>query len=530
MVPIFALEDLSGGTEFLATDIGDHPFPRARLSVFKVPTFKFSLENMSETGNHPQGNADGKAGETSVDKQGDSQDAQDAISKAKRLEAQREKHEEKRRRWKADKKDQHDKKKKEQESLQQQLEQLRKQDESESRRTEEQKITKDIVMIDDDLKAMENDSENFMDFEYDDPNIPRPSIEAPTDHDDQDSDPAAIPFQAGSDTSELFPGAPCVTVAKKCMRGYRDEAPMYLNRYGPRRCGWFVFSTTLLLPDGVEEKDLVNVSEKMDRILDYPRRQGEPKPRLGDVQGYLNIVWDYGKLEGNPLEAAELLNPRKVKQTDIYPTEKERRHNKLDKYPQVKIQLQFKKTWKTDSVEKATSWELGSAFRQLYRKEQIKAEDEVYRMALNQAERFLRWYQSIKPDDFDKDGVYKRSPSREPTTVPLNRTATTTTSVTPSPSPKTTQVPKSSQTHLPTPPPDEKTPTPPRDAKAGNKPQTDQDSTKGKKKMSREKFKEIILKAYKDAENITGEMTEDQNDEWEVYFDAYAGRKGYPQK
>ncbi|KAK5246958.1 hypothetical protein LTR99_010963 [Exophiala xenobiotica] len=474
---------------------------------------------MSETGNHPQGNADGKAAETNADKQGDSYDAQDAISKAKRLEAQREKHEEKRKRWKADKKDQHDKKKKEQESLQQQLEQLRKQDETESRRTEEQKITKDIVMIDADLKAMENDSENFMDFEYDDPNIPRASIEIPTDDDDQDSDPAAIPFQAGSDTSELFPGAPCETVAKKCTRGYRDEAPTYLNRYGPRRCGWFVFSTTLLLPDGVEEKDLVNVSEKMDRILDYPRRQGEPKPRLGDVQGYLNIVWDYGKLEGNPLEAAELLNPRKVKQTDIYPTEKERRHNKLDKYPQVKIHLQFKKNWKTDSGEKATSWELGSAFRQLYRKEQIKAEDEVYRMALNQADRFLRWYQSIKPDDFDENGVYKRSPSREPTTVPLTRTRTTTTSMSPTPPLGTTQVPKPGQTQLPTPPLDEK---------AGNKTQTDQDSTKGKKKMTREKFKAIILKAYKDAENITGEMTEDQNDEWEVYFDAYASRKGYP--
>ena len=51
---------------------------------------------MSETGNHPKGNADGKAAETNADKQGDSYDAQDAISKAKRLEAQREKHEEKR--------------------------------------------------------------------------------------------------------------------------------------------------------------------------------------------------------------------------------------------------------------------------------------------------------------------------------------------------------------------------------------------------------------------------------------------------
>ncbi|KAJ9493564.1 hypothetical protein H2202_010959 [Exophiala xenobiotica] len=475
---------------------------------------------MSETASDPKGNVDGKAGETSGGKQGDSQAAQDAKSRAKKIETQKEKHQQKRsnvKRWKVDKKDQHDKKKKEQDSLQQKLEQLRKQDESESRRTEEQKITNDINMIDADLKAMEDDSESFMDFEYKDPNIPRPSIEAPTD-DDHDSDPAAIPFQAGSDTSELFPGAPCVTVAKKCMTGHRDEAPMYLNRYGPRRCGWFVFSTTMLLPDGADEKGLVNVSEKMDRILDRPRRQGEPKPRLGDVQGYLNLVWDYGKLEGDPLEAAELLNPRRVKQTDIYPTEKERRHKKLDKYPQVKIQLQFKKSWKTDSIEKATSWELGSAFRQLYRKEQIKAEEEVYRMALNQAERFLRWYQSIKPDDFDDKGVYKRSPSREPTTIPLNRTTTTTTSVSPTPSPATSQVPKAGQTHLPTPPPD---------GKAGNKPQTDQDSTKGKRKMSRDRFKEIILSAYKDAENITGEMTEDQNDEWEVYFDAYAGRKGY---
>ncbi|KAJ9493559.1 hypothetical protein LTR99_011179 [Exophiala xenobiotica] len=491
---------------------------------------------MSDSRSDPKGNAEGKAGETSAGKQEDSQaaqDAQDAISRAKRIETQRGKHQERRnemKKWKVDKKDQHDRKKKQQESLQQQLEQLLKQDESESRRTEEQKINKDIDMIDTDLKAMENDSENFMDFEYGDANIPRPSIEASTEDDDQDSDPAAIPFQAGSDTSELFPGAPCVTVAKKCMRGNRDESPTYLNRYGPRKCGWFVFSTTLLLPDGAEEKDLVNVSEKMDRILDYPRRQGEPKPRLGDVQGFLNIVWDYGKLEGDPLEAAELLNPRKVKQTDKYPTEKERRHNKLDKYPQVKIQLQFKKNWKTDSVEKATSWELGSAFRQLYRKEQIKAEDEVYRMALKQAERFLHWYQSIKPDDFDEKGVYKRSPSREPTTVPLNRTRTTTTSVSPTPPPETTQAPKPGQTQLPTPPPDEKTPTPPPDGKVGNKPQIDQDSTKGKKKMTRERFEKIILKAYKDAENITGEMTEDQNDEWEVYFDAYASRKGYPPK
>ncbi|KIV84206.1 hypothetical protein PV11_06173 [Exophiala sideris] len=84
---------------------------------------------------------------------------------------------------------------------------LRKQDKSESHGTEEQKLSKDIDMVDADFKAMENDSQNYMDFEYDGRDIPRQSIEATTDDDDAGKRSGCNSYQVAATPSEVFPGA-----------------------------------------------------------------------------------------------------------------------------------------------------------------------------------------------------------------------------------------------------------------------------------------------------------------------------------
>ncbi|KAL6240405.1 hypothetical protein RBB50_012687 [Rhinocladiella similis] len=369
-------------------------------------------------------------------------------------------------------------------------------------------VEQSLKAIDREIEMIEDDETSYLP----DPDTPMPTVEGEADQTeeegDDEKDPEVVPIQGG-ESSELFPGAPRVSVARMCKHGDKDGSPTYLNRYGPRRCGWFVFSSTLALAEGSTEKDLINISDKFNRILDHPRRQGEAKPRIGDVTGKLNLAFDCRGLEYDPLQAVELLNPQTVKKSNLYKTESERRAHKteLDKYPSVKIQLAFNETWGKPS------WELSSAFRQLYRKNQIGAEEEIYQFARKRASAFLKWYESNKPQGFER---YKRSMSRDPTAEPLRKQPDTSSS--PPPTTEATQSRKPENKQLPTPPPDQE---------GGKETEKTQLPSKGKQKLSPEKFKETVLKAYRQAEGIKGEMTGEQEEAWDVYYDVYSQKRGY---
>jgi hypothetical protein len=360
-----------------------------------------------------------------------------------------------------------------------------------------------------------------------------------------DQEPELLVAEAG--TSELFPGAPCESVAKGCKKGNDDPAPRYINRYGPRHAGWLVWSTELVLPKNSSKTaaDLQNVSEKFQRVLDYPREQGEQKIRSSSVLGLYNVVWDCPGLEGDPEKAVELLNPAKVKKANKYNTAQARRkflaqpNNKLDKYPTTHANVKFSDPIQTlckdirnvKDPNTTTRFELGSIYRGLYRKDEIRAEYKVYNAAVHQAKKFLQWYQSVRPDDFDEQGRY-RSASRDPTLQPL--------SVSPTPQSPTseegsagstavekTPAPASAKDSAPTPQPaKEKTPTPQPGQKDAPSSQANQAA---EEKLSREEFREVVLEAYMMHHNIASEdkMSPKQRARFNVYFDTTAKLEGY---
>ncbi|ETN45841.1 uncharacterized protein HMPREF1541_00022 [Cyphellophora europaea CBS 101466] len=111
------------------------------------------------------------------------------------------------------------------------------------------------------------------------------------------------------------------------------------------------------------------------------------------------------------MEAAELLNPKKVKQADRLTTSKARREwlnekdkrgrkiNHLDKYPITHVDVKFQKRinevmkrLRGQKEDVLSNWEVSLEYRSLYRKDQIKAEAHVYEAAQNQAKRFTEWY------------------------------------------------------------------------------------------------------------------------------------------
>ena len=253
--------------------------------------------------------------------------------------------------------------------------------------------------------------------------------EANKKEDDYDSEPT--PLQADTGSAELFPGVPCTTVAKRCKKGDDDPAPLFLNRYGPRAVGWFVWRTTPANLDGRSIDDLQNVSEKFHRVLDQPVKQGTPRYRASDVFGIMNIVWDCEGFQERPMEAAELLNPDRVKRADELTTAKARRdwlkekENRLDKYPTTHVDVKFHKRindvtgrLKDAGVDVFSNWETGSQYKSLYRKAQIEVERRVYQAAKRQAERFTQWYETRLPEQYAE---YRRSLSREPTVQPFKR-------------------------------------------------------------------------------------------------------------
>lgn len=258
-----------------------------------------------------------------------------------------------------------------------------------------------------------------------DPTPTRGTEEADVDMLDSDAEPELL--QVDSAGLGLFPNAPGITVAKRC-KGDKDSSPMYLNRYGPRQYGWFVWSTEA--QGTVDVDKLQDVADKYARVLDYPRRRSAARVGASDVSGIINMVWDCPGLEDDPLKAAELLNPNEVKNAGKLSTTKSRQEwlkqpgNKLQRYPPTYVEVKYSQDMKSHlpghEASLTTRWELGSQYKALYRRSgQIETEMKVYKSALSQAHRFLNWYKTQSPENF-KDGVYVGSKSREPTLQPFD--------------------------------------------------------------------------------------------------------------
>ena len=159
------------------------------------------------------------------------------------------------------------------------------------------------------------------------------------------------------------------------------------------------------------------------------------------------------------MEAAELLNPDKVKNADELRTSRERRDwlkkkkgNYLDKYPITHVDVKFHQSINTtvrrlkDKGENVhNNWEVCSQYKSLYRKDQIKAERRIYEAAQNQAKRFTEWYERQHPHEFAE---YQRSLSRDPTVQPFKRSKESASPAYPnkSPEPKVKKEPDSSET------------------------------------------------------------------------------------
>lgn len=358
---------------------------------------------------------------------------------------------------------------------------------------------------------------------------------------DDDSEPQLLQEDTGP--SELFPGVPCVTVAKRCKKGNDDPAPLFLNRYGPRAKGWFVWTTTPQLSPGTSVEDLQNVSERFHRVIDYPRQQGTPKYRAANVHGILNIVWDCEGLDHSPEDAVELLNPANVKRADELPTSKARRDwlkgraNRLEKYPITHIDVKFhqnitgvtQRPVAKDDGDLYDNWELGSQYKALYRKDQIKAEWRVYEAAKLQAKRFLEWFEQRHPTEFNE---YRRSQSRDPTVQPFKSASPEvgdSTKTTPSPGNAPVEHGKRTSSEEP----------PPVQTSSGRVPSAAKGldtETEGQEEvaltsaaLSKDELKEVVLEGYCAAHDIQNAeaMTAKQKMKFDIYFEVYAKNKGY---
>jgi hypothetical protein len=371
---------------------------------------------------------------------------------------------------------------------------------------------------------------------------------AMTESTDVSDDSEPIPLQADSGSGEIFPGVPCTTVARRCKKGDEDPAPLFLNRYGPRAKGWFVWSTTPALVEGQKIEDLQNVSERFHRVLDFPREQGKPRYRASNVHGILNIVWDCENLQDDPLEAAELLNPEKVKRAAKLTTFKARRdwlqkeEHSLAKYPTTHMDVKFhqKINGATNNPaakhqgELFASWEVASQYKALYRKDQIKAEWRVYEAARQQAIRFNDWYAKALPEQFSE---YRRSLSRDPTVQPFKRSEH---SASPAYGNETTTEKKKQDVMSPEP---KYVPRP--DAVKANKStslaastgqnqsleqaEAQPDSVVDDEKLTKEELQDAVLQGWCAANGIQqpNSMTRKDRLKFDIYFDVYSKNLGY---
>lgn len=186
---------------------------------------------------------------------------------------------------------------------------------------------------------------------------------------------------------------------------------MYLNRYGPERYPWFVLSEQACLTEGASIDRLTDISNKHRRVLDHPIDKEDPKKdekkvKSSAIKGLLGLVWMFDE-STRPMDAIEALNPDTVKKANELPTVQERtkylrRHQKrLPTYPWTWAWLLF-----TQQVNELVdphgqrgadaifdNWELGSKYKDCYRKSLVQKEWELYHSAKRQAERFLSWYQ-----------------------------------------------------------------------------------------------------------------------------------------
>lgn len=237
-----------------------------------------------------------------------------------------------------------------------------------------------------------------------------------------------------------FPGAGCVTVAKLEIK---NRSTMYLNRYGPERYPWFVLSEQHHFGPGGSADQLVDISNNHRRVLDHPIDKEDPDKerktfKSSSIKGLLGLVWKFDESE-SPKAAVEALNPERVKKADKLQTLRERskyvqkHQTRLPTYPWTYAWTLFSRPV-NDLVDPHRerfqedvyhSWELGSKYKDSFRKGLIQKEWEVYHSAKRQAERFVQWYEKNVSASTREGSVvnavrHKTEDRRLPTVAPVD--------------------------------------------------------------------------------------------------------------
>ena len=355
---------------------------------------------------------------------------------------------------------------------------------------------------------------------------------------DDDAEPEMLTDQSGQ--GSLFPGAPCVTVAKR----ETGRKVSFVNRYGTRARGWFVLSPEFVPPKNgsLGPDDLQNIADRGQRYLDRHRSPTANKPKASHVTGAMNMVWEMGEHAGDPVAAAELLNPAKVKRADELTTMKQRReyvrsksgNEPLDRYPiwytEAKYDSTFMEFLTRERVEnpKRANWELNSSYKAIKYKDSLEAERSTYKAARQAANRFLEWYKTAKPDGFqeltqslERDPTVLRSTSPEarhsqpPQAKPIPKTATVQAGHSEPTSGKALTPDTANRIQEPTPPaePDE----------AGGT-----DATEDDEKLSLEDFREAVFEAYVAKKEIDpNAITAKETARWKAFFKTKAQLEKY---
>ncbi|KAK5094397.1 hypothetical protein LTS08_008616 [Lithohypha guttulata] len=246
---------------------------------------------------------------------------------------------------------------------------------------------------------------------------------------DDGSEPELLDDSSGA--NDPFPGAGCQTIAKISTA----RRTLYVNRYGPRRYPWFVMSSNLRLKDGTKEEELPNIANAYARTLDQPIDMAD-KVKAGkkfgkkDIQGVLGVLWDFDERQ-NPLRAVESLNPKMVKKGLDSARERREYLNKgrrLPAYPTTYVWVKFTRpinevVGREQSSGVVSSWELGSKYRSAFGKNHIAREQDLYRDARRQADRFISWYEENVVQDQREGSVLYEEFDREPTVVPRRATS-----------------------------------------------------------------------------------------------------------
>jgi hypothetical protein len=180
-------------------------------------------------------------------------------------------------------------------------------------------------------------------------------------------------------------GMPVTTIAK---RVGKMRTPNYINVHTHCQRQWFTFGP---LEGEINLNELTDVANPVNRRISCQTANADKvKPEAFDH--IINVVFRYNQTLISPLDAAELLNPRRVKQTDKYPTARERREytkNNVQRLPAYPVTLVHVK-WRDSSN---LTWETASELKRLLSRRRFEVERKIYGVALyraTQIEPFVR--------------------------------------------------------------------------------------------------------------------------------------------